>query len=295
MAEIVQDQAAGLRRLFARDFVRIITVAGGKISVGKTHVVINLAVSMARRGKRVLVLDSQHGKDNLDTLLGIKPRYNLTHVIRRERTLEEVMVEGPSGIGIIQAAQGLKSLAGLNMEDQSWLVRSFSQLSQPPDVVLVDAGSAGTRSSLSLASQEIVIVVSGNHDSITDAYGLIKSLSRNFSRRYFHILVNKVESEPDARAVYANMAQVAGRFLDVTLDFMGFVPFDEKLKRSVMLCRSTAAAYPAAEATPAFRNIAEAVDQWPYPPGDSGRFESFMERLIVSSQLTQEAFNPGII
>lgn len=295
VAEIVQDQAEGLRRLFARDFARIITVAGGKTSVGKTHVVINLAISLARRGKRVLVLDSQHGRGNLDALLGIKPRYNLTHVIRRERTLEEVMVEGPQGVGIIQAAQGLKSLAGLDEADQNWLVRSFSQLPQPPDVVLVDAGSVGAQSSLSMASQEIIIVVSGHHDSITDAYGLIKSLSRNFAKHYFHILVNKVESEHEARAVYANMAQVAGRFLDVTLDFMGFVPFDEKLKRAALLCRPIAEAYPAAEAALAFKDMAEAVDQWPYPPGDSGRIESFMQRLIVSSRLTREAFNSGVV
>ena len=281
--------------MFARDFARIITVAGGKTSVGKTHVVINLAISLARRGKRVLVLDSQHGRGNLDALLGIKPRYTLTHVIRRERTLEEVMVEGPQGVGIIQAAQGLKSLAGLDEDDQNWLVHSFSQLPRPPDVVLVDAGSAGAQSSLSMASQEIIIVVSGHHDSITDAYGLIKSLSRNFAKRHFHVLVNKVESEQEARAVYSNMAQVAGRFLDVTLDFMGFVPFDENLKRAALLCRPIAEAYPAAEAALAFKDMAEAVDQWPYPPGDSGRIESFVQRLIVSSRLTQEAFNSGVV
>lgn len=294
MAKIVRDQAEGLRRLFARDFVRIITVAGGKVSIGKTHVVINLAISLARRGKRVLVLDSQHGKSNLDSLLGIKPRYNLMHVIRRERTLEEVMVEGPFGVGIIQAAQGLKSLAGLDSEDQDWLVGAFSQLSRPPDVVLVDAGFSGTQSSLSLASQEIVIVVSAHHGSITDAYGIIKLLSRNFYKRHFHILVNKVENEQDAHAVYDNMAQVAERFLDVTLDFMGFVPFDEKLKQAELLFRPIAEACPAAEAALAFKDMAEVVDQWPYPSGDSGQIESFMQRLIVSSRMNQEAFNSGV-
>lgn len=310
VAEVVQDQAAGLRRLFARDFVRVITVAGGKVSIGKTHVVINLAISLARRGKRVLVLDSQHGRSNLDALLGIKPRYNLSHVIRRERTLEEVMVEGPHGVCIVQAAQGLKSLAGLDVDEQNWLVHSFSQLSRPLDVVLVDAGYSDPQSSLSMASQEIIIVVSAHHGSITDAYGLIKSLSRNFAKRHFHILVNKVENEHDAHAVYANMAQVAGRFLDVTLDFMGFVPFDEKIRQAALLCRPVAEAYPAADATQAFRDMAGDVDQWPYPQGDSGQIESFMQRLIASSRLTREilkretfrqesfnheAFNSGVV
>lgn len=292
MAEIVQDQAEGLRRLFARDFVRVITVAGGKVSVGKTHVVINLAISLARRGKRVLVLDSQHGRGNLNTVLGIKPRYNLSHVIRRERTLEEVMVEGPHGVGIIQAAHGLKSLAGLDADEQDWLVDAFGQLARPPDIVLVDAGFADTQSSLSMASQEIIIVVSGHRESITDAYGLIKSLSRNFAKRHFRILVNKVDSEHEAHAVYANMAQVAERFLDVTLDFMGFVPLDEKLKQAALLCRTVAEAFPAAEATLAFKEMAEAVDQWPYPAGDSGRIESFMQRLIENSR---RAFNSGVV
>jgi flagellar biosynthesis protein FlhG len=294
VAEIVRDQAEGLRRLFTQDFVRVVTVAGGRTGVGKTHVVINLAVSLARRGKRVLVLDGQHGKNNLAALLGIKPRFTLTHVIRRERMLEEVMVEGPQGIGIIQAAQGLKSLAGLDIADQDWLVRSFEQLSKPLDVVLVDAGSVGNQSSLSLASQEIIIVVSGHHDSITEAYGLIKRLSRNFAKRHFHILVNKADTEHEARAVYHNMAQVAGRFLDVSLDFMGFIPLDEKLKQAALLCRPVAEAFPSAEAALAFKEMAEVVDLWPHPTDDSGRIESFMQRLIISSRMTQEVLNSSV-
>jgi len=294
MVEIVRDQAEGLRRLFTHDFVRVITVAGGKTGIGKTHVVINLAVSLARRGKRVLVLDGQHGKNNLAALLGLKPRYTLTQVIRRERRLEEVMVEGPQGIGIIQAAHGLKSLAYLDGADQDWLVNSFGQLSKHLDAVLVDAGSVGNQSSLSMASQEIVIVVSGRHDSITEAYGLIKLLSRNFAKRHFHILVNQADTEYEARTVYHNMAQVAGRFLDVTLDFMGHIPFDEKLKQAAILCRPVAEVFPAAEAAVAFKNVAETVDLWPHPADDSARIESFMQRLIVSSRLAQDALNSGV-
>ncbi len=294
MAEIVRDQAEGLRRLFAQDCLRAITVAGGKSGVGKTHVVINLAVNLARRGKRVLVLDGQHGKNSLATSLGIKPRFSLTQVIRRERALEEIMVEGPFGVGIIQAAQGLKSLPELDDSEQDWLVGSFEKLSSQLDVVLVDAGSVSHQSPLGLASQEIIIVVSAHHDSITDAYGLIKQLSRNFAKRHFHILVNKADSGHEARTVYTNMAQVAGRFLDVTLDFMGYIPFDERLKQAALLHRPVSEAFPSAEASLAFKEMADTVDSWPYPEVEQGRGESFMQRLIASSRLAQELLGSGI-
>lgn len=293
MAEIVQDQAEGLRRLFAHDFVRVITVAGGKTGIGKTHVVINLAVSLARSGKRVLVLDGQHGKNNLAALLGIKPSYTLTHAIRRECRLEDVIIAGPQGIGIIQAAHGLKLLAELDGADQDWLVSAFGQLPSPPDVVLVDAGPAGSQPLLGLAAQEIVVVVSGHHDSITEAYGMIKQLSRHFARRHFHILINRADNEFEARAVFHNMAQAAGRFLDVTLDFMGFIPFDEKLKQAALLCRPVAEMFPSAGAALAFREMAQAVDRWPHPAEDSAHIESFMQRLIVSSRLAHESLVSG--
>lgn len=293
MAEIVRDQAEGLRRLFAQDCMRVITVAGGKAGVGKTHVVINLAANLARRGKRVLVMDGQHGKNSLAASLGIKPRFSLTQVIRRERLLDEVMVEGPLGVAIIQAAQGLKSLPDLDDSEQAWLVGSFEQLSRQLDVVLVDAGSVSDQSSLGLASQETIIVVSAHHDSITEAYGLIKLLSRNFAKRHFHILVNKADSEYEARTIYANMAQVAERFLDVALDYMGFIPFDEKLKQAAMLQRPVAEAFPSANASLAFKEMAAVVDSWPHTDGGGGT-GSFMQRLIASSRLAQEILNSGI-
>jgi flagellar biosynthesis protein FlhG len=288
VAEIVRDQAEGLRRLFAQDSLRAIMVAGGKPGVGKTHVVINLAVNLARRGKRVLVLDGQHGKNSLAASLGIKPRFSLTQVIRRERLLDEVMVEGAPGVAIIQAAQGFKALPELDDSEQDSLISSFEQISRQLDVVLVDAGSVSDQSSLSLAAQEIIIVVSAHHDSITEAYGLIKQLSRNFAKRHFHILVNKAESRDEAFTVHANMAQVAGRFLDVTLDFMGYIPFDEKLKQAAILRRPVSEVFPTAEASLAFKEMADAVDAWPYPETKGGGNESFMQRLIASSRLSQE-------
>lgn len=292
MAEVVQDQAEGLRRLLARDSVRVVTLTSGRTGVGKSNIVANLAAALAKRGRQVLVLDEQSGKGSVESLLGLTARYDLMHVIRRERTLEEVMLSGPDGVNIIAAGEGLQMLAGLQQEDQDWLVQAFRQLSQCVDVVLVDAvaGIASNVLPLSLASQEIVIVVSQHASSITDAYALIKVLNQRFAIRRFHILASKVHDEAAAQALFCKMAEVAERFLDVSLDFMGYVPQDEKMKQAGRIFRPVVEAFPTAISAKAVRDLAEAMEQWPYPSGDNGRLESFMQRLIQSSRMAAEGF-----
>ena len=290
VAEVLQDQAEGLRRLLARDSVRVVTLTSGRTGVGKTNIVVNLAAALARRGRHVLVLDEQQGKGSIETLLGLTARYDLMHVIRREKTLEEVMLRGPEGVDIVSAGNGLRVLGELGQEDQDWLVQSFRQLSKTVDVVLVDAvaGVASNVLPLSLASQEIVIVVSQHPSSIKDAYALIKVLNQRFAIRRFHILASKVKGEAEARALYDTMAEVAVRFLDVSLDFMGHVPFDEKLKQAGRIGRSVVDAFPVAASAKTLRNLAETMEQWPYPSGESGRLEAFMQRLIQSSRMAAE-------
>ncbi len=292
MADVLQDQAEGLRRLLERDSVRVVTLASGRTGAGKTSVVVNLAAALAKRGRRVLVLDEQQGKSGMEAQLGLASRYDLMHVIRREKSLEEVMLHSPEGVAIVSAGKGLEVLAGLGQDDQDWLVQSFRQMSEAVDVVLVDAvaGIASHVLPLSLASQEIVIVVSPHPSSITDAYALIKVLNQNFAIRRFHILASKVQTEAEAQGLFGTMAEVAERFLDVSLDFMGHIPFDEKLKQSAKICRSVVDAFPAAASAKAARNLAEAMELWPYPAGENGRLESFMQRLIQSSRMAAQGF-----
>lgn len=292
VADVLQDQAEGLRRLLARDTVRVVTLTSGRTGVGKTNIVVNLAAALAKRGRHVLVLDEQQGKGSMETLLGLTARYDLMHVIRREKTLDEVMLRGPEGVDIVSAGNGLRVLGELGQEDQDWLVQSFRQLSKTVDVVLVDAiaGIASNVLPLSLASQEIVIVVSQHPSSIKDAYALIKVLNQNFAIHRFHILASKVKNEQEARALYDNMAKVAVRFLDVSLDFMGYVPFDEKLRQAARICRPVVEAFPVAESAKTLRNLAETMEQWPQPSGEDGCLEAFMQRLIQSSRMAAEGF-----
>lgn len=277
------DQAEGLRRMHSKRPVRVVAVASGKGGVGKTNVVANLAVSLAKSGKKVMLLDADLGLGNLDVLLDLSPRYNLGHVIRAEKSLEEVMVEGPHGIAVVPAASGVQAMAELDRRAQATLIQCVSELRIPLDVLLVDtaAGIASSVVNFSLAAQEIVVIISNEPTSLTDAYALIKVLSRDYGHRRFRLLANMVRDAQEGRDLYNKIAQVADRYLDVSLDFMGMVPFDPKLRRAVQYQRAVVDAFPNAPASLAFHRLSAAMERWPMPKGNGGRLEFFMERLIA--------------
>jgi len=290
VAEIVHDQAEGLRRMLGGGGVRAVTVASGRAGVGKTSVLINLAVALARRGKYVMIIDERANAGNVAGQLGLAPRYDLMHVIKHQKRLEDVTLQGPHGIVIVPAAEGAKALSEIDSAGQECLVQAFSGLAQRVDVVLVDAASGGAANalSMSLASQEVVVVVTTQPASITDAYALIKTLNQEFARRQFRIVVSKAASHTEALAIYNNMAQAAGRFLDVSLDFMGYIPLDEKLRQAIRIGRPVVDAFPLADSSRNFRQLAEVVEQWPCSANDGGHLEGFMQRLIQNSRMTAQ-------
>ncbi len=290
MAEIVADQAEGLRRLLNRDFIRVVTVTGGGRGAGRTSVAVNLATSLAQRGKNVIVLDEQSGATNALHHFGLEARHDLLDVIRHKKTLEDVLVRGAEGVGVLPAARGVKALPGLSPEEQAWLVDAFNQLSGFVDVVVIDAvsGIADHALSLSLAAQEVMVVLTPEPAAITDAYALIKVLYREYGKQNFRILVNKVRDPAVADAVYENFVQVARRFLGVKPDRMGDIPQDEALRQAARLGRPVVEAFPASEAAAAFRRLADGVDGLPFPREGDHRLDGFMRKLIQTSRLTAE-------
>jgi flagellar biosynthesis protein FlhG len=138
MAEELNDQASGLRRMVKPELVRVVAVTGGKGGVGKTNVSINLAVAWAELGKRVMVLDADLGLANIDVVLGLHPEYDLSHVLRGECDLEEVVIEGPNGIKVVPAASGIQQMAELSEAEHAGLIRAFSDLATSLDVLIVD-------------------------------------------------------------------------------------------------------------------------------------------------------------
>ncbi len=290
MVDTMTDQAAGLRRMTNPNPVRVIAVTGGKGGVGKTNVSVNLAVALADEGKRVMLLDADLGLANVDVVLGLHPEHDLSDVLQGECSLEDAVVEGPSGILVVPGASGVQRMAELSEAEHAGLIRAFSDVGTDLDVLIVDtaAGISDTVVSFSRAAQEVVVVVCDEPASITDAYALIKLLNREYGVNRFQILSNMARSAQEGRDLYNKMCRVTDRYLDVMLTYMGSIPYDEYLRKAVRSQKPVVKAFPRSKATQTFKNLAKKADNWPMPSGVSGHLQFFVERLVQYSTHTGE-------
>ncbi len=282
MPKVSIDQAAGLRLLRPARPVQVIAITSGKGGVGKTSVSVNLSTAMAMGGRQVMLLDGDLGLANVDVMLGLQPSRNLSHVLEGLCTLEDTLLAGPAGLTVVPASSGRKNMAELTRAENAGLIRAFSELSRPLDVLVVDtaAGIADSVISFAQAAQEVVVVICNDPASLTDAYALIKVLNRDHGVERVQVLANMVQSLTEAREVHENLRRVAERFLDITLNFMGFVPQDEWLRRAVRRQQAVVQAYPNSAASLAFMQLAKKVETWGSPRGARGNLEFFVERLI---------------
>ena len=281
----MNDQAAGIRRMVKKQPVQVIAVTSGKGGVGKTNVSVNLSLAMVEAGQNVLLMDADLGLANVDLLLGLRAEHNLSHVVSGERTLEEVIMDGPNGLKIIPAASGMQKMSELKPEQHAGLIRSFSDLSIPIDVLLIDtaAGISDGVISFVKASNEIIVVVCNEPTSLTDAYALIKVMSEDHGVLKFNILANSVRDPQEGLKLFKKLIRVTDHYLDVTLSFMGAVPYDEYLVKAVKKQKAVMNAFPQSPSSLAFRKLAKTVVKWPLPSSASGNLEFFVERLIKFS------------
>ncbi len=289
MATIVPDQAAGLRRLFARGMVRSVTFTAADAGIGCSALVGNLAVALARAGQQVCVLDQGMGPRGPADQLGVASSRDLAEVISRNHTLDDVLAHGPAGVRFAAAGQGSRMLGALPPVEENRLVHAFSSLDPAVDVLLVDAphALAEPTSSWTLASTEVVIVLSPGADAITGAYALMKRLTRDGAKHRFHVVVNRVRTADQARAIFHNLESTAKRYLSVSVAWLGCVPEDPDLQRAMRLRQSVVGAYPQSPSAAAVRGIAETVMHWPYEGEDC--LDGFVHRLVQASRTTLSA------
>jgi flagellar biosynthesis protein FlhG len=262
--------------------VQVIAVTGGKGGVGKTSVAVNLATGLASAGRRVVLLDGDLGLANVDVLLGLSPRYTLAHVLSGERTLDEIMVSAPQGFKIVPAASGAADLAGMAGAGHLGLVQAFSGLATRLDVLIIDtaAGIAPGVLQFSQAAQHVLVVICDEPASLTDAYALIKVLSRDHGVNRFRVVANMARGPGEGAILFDKLERVAARFLDVILEYAGEIPEDERVRRAIKAQRPVLDAYPGSPAGKAFKKLAAAADTWPVPEGPRGNLEFFVERLV---------------
>jgi flagellar biosynthesis protein FlhG len=283
-------QAAGLKRLSNPGPVQVIAVSGGKGGVGKTSVAVNLASACASSGKRVMLLDGDLGLANVDVFLGLSPRHTMAHVLSGQRTLEEVIIESQDGIQVVPGASGVADMANLSAAAHLGLVQAFSTLSNRVDVMIVDTAAGISHSVLQFtqAAQHVLLVVCDEPASMTDAYALIKVLSRQHGISRFRVLANMVRTPGEGEQLFEKLQRVTSKFLEVTLENIGEIPEDPYLRRAIREQRPVLSAFPASPAARAFKKLALKADKWPVPEGPRGNLEFFVERLVRKPQTRLE-------
>ncbi len=262
---------------------KVISVTSGKGGVGKTNVVANLAVALSSFGQRVLVLDADLALGNIDVLFGIVPKYSLTHVLNGEKTLPEIMVEGPRGIKILPTSSGTEDLTHLTPDQKLTLLSALDQLEQDVDIFLIDTGAGISANVLffSTAAQEIIIVAAPEPTSLTDAYAVMKVLSKQHGEKRFRLLVNMVKNEGEAKEVYRKLCLVSEQFLDISIDYIGSIPNDDYVKMAVCQQKAVVDIYPKAKSSVEFTRLAKNVMQWPIAMVPKGGIQFLWKGLLA--------------
>lgn len=241
----MRDQAQKLRELIsskkpeeiaalpgAKD-ARVITISSGKGGVGKTNFTVNLGIALARRNQRVSIIDADLGLANVDVIMGIVPKYTLTHVVKNEMDIREVVLEGPEGIKIISGGSGVMELVNLDSEALETLIESLAFLNDESDFILVDTGAGLSQNVMSFirAANEVILVVTPDPSAITDAYALIKNITEQ--DKQIRIVINRVESNKEGQDVFNKIHSAAKKFLKVDVENLGFIYEDPNVRKSV--------------------------------------------------------------
>ncbi len=278
-------QATDLRRSMQHKPVKVVSVCSGKGGVGKTNIATNIAVALGHRGRNAYLLDADLSLANVDVLLGLQPRFNLSHVVSGEADLSSTILRGPNGISVVPASSGSFCMTDLPAAAQVGIIQAFSELTNQPDVLVVDtaAGISPEVARFVQAGQHPIVVVCDEPASLTDAYALIKVFSQNYGISRFNIVTNQSLKAGDGKRLFRNLARVTDKYLDVVLSHTGDVPRDDYLIKAVQEQRAVVDAYPRSTSGAALQAIADAVDAFPVARDASGGIEFFFERLLMFS------------
>lgn len=264
------DQAALLRKMTEKkadapqktDRTRVIAITSGKGGVGKTNIAANLAISLCRKNKKVLVLDADLGLANMDVLLGLTPKYCLLDLLNGNKELSDILIEGPEGVLILPAGSGIEELSNLEDNEKMSLIEKLDEMWQKIDYMIIDTGAGISQNVIyfNLAAQQTFVVVTPEPTSITDAYALMKILSNNYNQHKFSIIINMSKSEDEATMIFKHLTTVTDRFLNISLDLCGYVIHDNNIRNAVRSQKSLVQMYPKSDASKCIETIAQYID-----------------------------------
>lgn len=284
------DQAHGLRELVRggnRPMGRVIAVTSGKGGVGKTSTSVNLAIALAALKKRVIVLDADLGLANVEVLMGLNSFYNLQHVVDGEKSMMQILVQGPGGIEVVPGTSGLAKLADLAAPARNNVLNGLRELQEKSDFVIIDtmAGIGQNAISFAAAADEVVLVTTPEPSAIVDAYATIKTIHQSRPDAVIRLLVNMVINNQQALAVMTNLSRVSQQYLSYKLSFLGFLVRDPHVSQAVMQTNPFMLRFPNAPAAKCMTDIAAKLveDRGLNDAARTGFFRRFAQSLGIAS------------
>ncbi len=289
------DQAANLRRLVLEkktdttSATRTIVITSGKGGVGKTSLSVSLAIAIAQDGKSVTLLDADLGLANINVILGIIPKYNLYHVIKGKKKLKDIIIEVPEGIKIIAGASGFQQLANLDVKQRDEFINSIAELAND-DFLIVDTGAGISQNVLSfvMAADEVIVVTTPEPTAITDAYGIIKAIASQSNEKHIKLIVNRAQSVSEGKRVAQRVINIAGQFLNIKVEELGFVYEDMYVPKSVRNQKPFIVSYPNCKASGCVKIIADRINNKQVEFEKGSGIASFIKNLIGQSNLESE-------
>jgi flagellar biosynthesis protein FlhG len=286
------DQAETLREMMKtkdssdgkQNATRIIAVASGKGGVGKTNLATNMALAYAKLGKKVILMDADLGLANVNVVLGIIPKFNLYHLIRKQKSMSEIIMDTNYGIQIVAGASGFAKIANLNDEERESFVEELSALSAA-DVIIIDTSAGVSPNVLSFiaAADEALIVTTPEPTAITDAYGIIKIIATEIDDLGLglKLIVNRVKSVTEGKKVAERVINIAGQFLNLKVDYLGYVYDDPEVQQSVLKQRPFMAVNPKGKAAICVQHIVGRLEKVEFKEG--GGIGRFLKRLFTKT------------
>lgn len=289
------DQASNLRKLVVakKDELprrtRTIAITSGKGGVGKTSISVSISIALARLGYSVTLLDADLGLANINVILGIIPQYNLYHVIKGKKKLKDIIIPVPEGIKIIAGASGFHQLANLDIKQRKEFIDDLAGL-DTDDYMIIDTGAGVSQNVMSFvtAAEEVIVVTTPEPTAITDAYGIIKSIAAHSTEKTIKLVVNRCSSVSEGKRVAQRIINIAGQFLNIKVESLGFVYDDEAVPRSVRSQKPFIVSYPKSKATTCITMIAQRVANREIEPQTGTGITGFFRNLFGSHSSSDE-------